>query len=754
MTKAARGKASSRATEKKKRPPGRLPTKGEIVEWLETADAKTTKRDIARAFNIKGDDRIAFKALLREMSEEGLIDRGRKKNVSLPGKLPPVTVLDIIERDADGELIARPAHWEGEDAAPSIVLAPGDAHKGPAPGVGDRVLARLSVIEEEDSLYAYEGRVIRRIGQSAHRVLGVFSTKGREGRIKPVDRRTRFELFVRADETAGAEDGELVEAVVKGGAGYGLKAARIVERLGSLDDPRTISLIAIHAHNIPTVFPEAALAEAEEAKQVTLKGREDLRHLPLVTIDPFDARDHDDAVFAEADTDPANPDGWIVWVAIADVAHYVTPGSALDKEARKRGNSCYFPDRVVPMLPERLSNGLCSLEEGADRACLAARMVFDREGIKKSHRFVRGLMRSPGSLSYEEVQAAIDGHGNERTSALLKDVLRPLYAAYAALCKARAKRAPLDLDLPEFKVQLGKDGKVASIAPRTRLEAHKLIEEFMIQANVAAAEALEKKRTPLIYRVHEPPAREKLIALTDFLNTIDIHMPKGQGLSTRQFNQVLKKAEGADVGQMVSEIILRSQSQAYYAPHNLGHFGLHLQKYAHFTSPIRRYADLIVHRALIRAFGFGDGGLTDTEIAELDGIGEDISTLERRAMAAERDSNDRYIAAYMEDRVGADFEGRITGVTRFGLFVRLEGTGADGLIPIANLGQEYFQHNEKAHALIGSRTGLTFRLGMTVTVKLVEAAPVTGGLRFDLIEGGAAGHPERAKGPKKTKRRR
>jgi len=754
MTKSPRGKAPSRATKKSSRPQGELPTKAEILEWLETADAKTGKRDIARAFGVRGDARIAFKELLREMSEEGLIDRGRKKRISIPGKLPPVALLDITERDADGELLARPAHWEDEAAPPLIVVAPGEALKGPAIGVGDRVLARLSAIEEEGSLYAYEGRVIRRIGQSAHRVLGIFSSKGREGRIKPVDRKSRFELFVRADETNGAQDGELVQAEIKGSAGAGLKSARIVERLGSLEDPSTISLIAIHSHGIPTVFPDAALAEAEAAAPVTLRKREDLRKLPLITIDPEDARDHDDAVYAERDDDGTNPDGWIVWVAIADVAHYVTPGSALDKEARKRGNSCYFPDRVVPMLPERLSNGLCSLEEGQDRACLAARMVFDRDGQKISHRFVRGLMRSPASLSYEQVQAAIDGHGGDKASTLLEGVLRPLYDAYAVLSKAREKRAPLDLDLPEFKVQLGKDGKVASIAPRARLDAHKLIEEFMIQANVAAAEALEKKRTPLMYRVHEPPAREKLIALTDFLSTININLPKGQGLSTRQFNQVLSKAQAADVGQMVSEIVLRSQSQAYYAPKNLGHFGLHLAKYAHFTSPIRRYADLIVHRALIHAFGFGDDGLTENEIATLDATGLDISALERRAMAAERDSNDRYIAAFMQDRVGAQFEGRITGVTRFGLFVRLEGTGADGLVPIGELGHEYFHHDEKAHALVGTRTGLTFKLGLNVKVSLVEAAPVTGGLRFDLIEGGVEGKPARTGAPKGGRRRR
>jgi len=722
-----------------------LPSKTEILSFLQSAEGKVGKREIAKAFNVKGDDRMALKAMLREMSDEGLVARGRKKRIAAPGKLPSVAVLDVTERDTDGELVCKPARWEMEEPPPAIVLAPSDPIPGPALGIGERVLARLTRLPVGESHYAYEAKIIRRLGHSAHRVLGLYRAPGpkaREGRIVPVDRKSRFELLVRPEDAGDAKSGDLVFAELKTGAPehrMGLKPARVTERLGSLDDPKSISLIAVHMHGIPTEFPASALREAEAAKDPGLKGRRDLRELPLVTIDPEDARDHDDAVYAEPDRDPQNPGGWVVWVAIADVAHFVTPGSALDKEALKRGNSCYFPDRVVPMLPERLSAGLCSLEAEKDRACLAVRMVFDTDGEKRSHQFSRGLMRSPASLSYAQVQAAMDGQPDAVTEPILQGVIRPLYAAFAALERAREKRSPLDLDLPEFKIELGKDGKVKAIGTRTRLAAHRLIEEFMIQANVAAAETLESRRQPVMYRVHEPPAREKLVALAEFLETIGVKVQKGQSLSPKQFNHILKRAEADEMSQMVSEIVLRTQTQAYYGPNNLGHFGLHLRRYAHFTSPIRRYADLLVHRSLVRGLDLGDDGLTESEIAHFPKIGEEISQLERRAMAAERDSNDRYVAAFMQDRLGAEFEGRISGVTRFGLFVKLTETGADGLVPIASIGREFFHHDESAHALIGSETGLTFRLGTTVTVRLVEAAPVTGGLRFELLEGGAPG---------------
>jgi ribonuclease R len=513
-----------------------------------------------------------------------------------------------------------------------------------------------------------------------------------------------------------------------------------------MDSPRTISLIAIHAHGIPTAFPQSVLDEARAAKPATAEGRTDLRAIPLVTIDPEDARDHDDAVWAGPDDDSSNAGGRVVLVAIADVAHYVTPGSALDKEALLRGNSAYFPDRVVPMLPEELSADLCSLKEDVDRPCLAVRMVFDAQGQKRSHQFLRGVMRSAARLTYARAQRTFDGHPDADMSGTVRKTLSDLWAAYKILTIAREKRSPLDLDLPERRVVLGADGRVASIAFRERLESMKLIEECMVLANVAAAEALEKARTPLIYRVHDTPSKEKLFAFSDFLRTLNINFAKGQVVQPGTFNRILGAAKGTPHEAVMNDVVLRSQAQAIYDARNIGHFGLNLDRYAHFTSPIRRYADLIVHRALIRglALGGGGGGLSDREIGQLPQIAEAISMTERRAMAAERDSTDRYVAAYMQAHLGAIFEARITGVIKFGLFVRLKDSGAEGLLPARALGAEYFRYDERRQAMIGERSGVTYVLGDTVRVKLMEAAPITGGLRFELAEGG---EPPRASRP-------
>jgi ribonuclease R len=551
--------------------------------------------------------------------------------------------------------------------------------------------------------------------------------------VAPIDRKSKYEFVVEQRDRAGAQTNELVLCEPLSGRASGLPRVRVIERLGSMNEPKAVSLIAIHAHGIPTEFPREVLEEAERAQPVDARGRTDLRKIPLVTIDPEDARDHDDAVWAGPDDDPKNKGGHIVIVAIADVAHYVAPGSALDREAYKRGNSCYFPDRVVPMLPEKLSADLCSLME-VDRPCLAARMVFDRDGNKKRHEFVRGIMRSAATLTYQQAQHAFTGKDK---SELAKNVLVPLWNAYQALAKARDRRDPLALDLPERRIVIGDDGKVKSIAFRERLESMRLIEEMMIMANVSAAETLEKARQPLIYRIHEQPSKEKLYAFSDYLRTIGMSFAKGQVVKPAAFNRILAQAKNGPNEAPMNDVVLRTQAQAVYAPENVGHFGLNLQRYAHFTSPIRRYADLVVHRALIRALKLGEGGLSDGQAAKLGEVSDHISMTERRAMAAERDSNDRYVAAFMEDRVGATFEARVTGVTRFGLFVRLPESGAEGLIPARTMGFEYFRHDERQHALIGDRSGTKYSMGDKLTVRLMEAAPLTGGLRFELVDANA-----------------
>ncbi|MFI4974800.1 MAG: ribonuclease R [Caulobacterales bacterium] len=724
-----------RPTRPASRPPQGLPDRDTLIAYIR-AHGDADRGDIARAFGLKGAERRALRGMVRDLEAQGALARRGRKGVAEPGALPPVGVADVVERDADGDLFVRLV--KGEADAPLARLSPDRKEVAAgAPGLGDRLLVRFERLETGE----VEARLIKRLGQSAHRILGVVRKARREVRVEPVDRRSKESLILSEPEARDLRDGDLVLAQVGGAAErrYGPKRGKVLEVVGREDDARAASLIAIHTHGIPTGFSDDAEAEAGAAQPPTLSGRTDLRHIPLVTIDPPDARDHDDAVFAEPDDDARNPGGWIVWVAIADVAGYVTPGSSLDREAREKGNSVYFPDRVEPMLPERLSAGLCSLIEGENRACMAVRMVFGADGRKRSHRFVRGLMRSAAKLSYEEAQAAFDGRPDEKAAPLAERILTPLLDAYGVLSKGRDARSPLEIASAERRISFGPDGKIAAITPRAALPAHKLIEEFMIQANVSAAETLEQRRTPLIYRIHDTPSDEKVQALADFLATLGVAWSKGQAPSTARFNRLLDDTRGGPHAEIVNEVVLRSQMQAVYASDNIGHFGLNLGRYAHFTSPIRRYADLIVHRALIRALGLGDDGLADEDIARLKDTAERITAAERRAMAAERDATDRYIAAFLADRVGAEFVGRITGVTRFGLFVRLAETGADGLVPVSRLGDEYFVHDEHAHALVGERTGRRWRLGREVEVRLREATPITGGLLFEMLSEPEAG---------------
>ena len=708
----------------------KIPTKAEILDWIEHHPTLTAKRDIAKAFGIKGAARIDLKRVLKELEDEGHLEK-RKRSYQDPDRLPPVSVLLVTGPDGQGDLFAKPMEWHGEGKEPIVLVIP--RASDPALGEGDRILARLTVVKNED--HHYEARLIRRIGTNPKKVLGIFRKGAEGGRIFPIDKGMDREWIVAADATFGAKDGELVEGEQAGPKGrMGLPKARIVERLGDPSAPKAVSLIAIHQHGIPDEFPDAVIAEADAKKPEGLKGREDLRDMPLITIDPSDARDHDDACYAHADEDPKNEGGHIVWVAIADVAAYVTPGSALDREARKRGNSTYFPDRVVPMLPDRLSGDLCSLHEGVPRACIAVRMQLDAKGNKLSHSFHRGLMRSPASLSYEEVQDAIDGNPNDRCGPLLEPVLKPLYAAYHALAKARNARQPLDLDLPERRVVLDEDGRVKSINFRDRLDAHRLIEEFMVLANVAAAETLLSKKVPLLFRIHEEPTQEKIKSLRETAEAAGFTLAKGQVLQTAHLNRLLHDAAGSDEAELINLSTLRSMTQAYYGPAHIGHFGLALRSYAHFTSPIRRYADLIVHRALITAHGWGKDGLRPEDYDDLEQVGVHISDTERRSMMAERDTTDRYLASYLSERVGNEFTGRVSGIARFGVFVKLDETGADGLLPMRSIGSEYFHYDGDTQTLMGADTGMIIGLGQRVTVRLAEAVPVTGGIALELLE--------------------
>ena len=707
------------------------PSREDILRYIEDNPDRSAKREIAKAFSLKGQDRIWLKGVLRELQDEGLVSKNRKRLLK-PGALPHVVVVDVYGRDDEGGLLARPSEYQSDGPVPIVSIRMPRGAKGPTPGVGDRLLAKVFPTEDPTGI-AYTGRVIRVFEKRREAVLGVFRVM-RDGtfRIEPVERR-QPELTVEAEYRGEAKHGDLVEVEPLRTGRYGVPRGRVIAVLGSMTSEKAVSMIAIHAHDIPHIFPQAALAEADAAKPATMAGREDWRQLPLVTIDPADAKDHDDAVFAESDPDEKNPSGVIVTVAIADVAAYVLPGSALDREALRRGNSVYFPDRVVPMLPERISNDLCSLRERQDRPALAVRMTFSAEGRKIRHSFHRIMMRSAARLSYPQAQAAIDGRPDDTTDPIHDRVLKPLWDAYAVLKRGRNTREPLELDLPERKILLKPDGTVDRVVVPERLDAHKLIEEFMIQANVAAAETLEAKRQALVYRIHDAPSLAKQETLREFLQSIGLTLARGAQLRPSQFNQILKRVNGTDSEELVNEVVLRTQSQAEYSPGNIGHFGLNLRRYAHFTSPIRRYADLIVHRALISALGLGKDGITPAEEARLDEVSGLISAAERRAMAAERETIDRLVAGHLAERKGETFEARVSGVTKAGLFVQLPNFGADGFVPVSTLNGDYYIYDESTHSLFGERSGRGYQLADRVEVRLVEVAPLAGALRFEML---------------------
>lgn len=722
-------------TSAKVRPAG-FPTREQVMDFIAETDQPAGKREIAKAFGLKGQEKIALKALLKDMADEGLIDIGPARAFHKMGGVPKVTVLRIVDVD-DATLIATPERWEAEgQPAPRLRVVERGKPKTrqSALTIGDRILART-----EEAGRGWVAHPMKKLAKASEELLGVVE-EGEGGKLwlRPVDKRIRKDTPISDAGTAKRGDLVLAEPVGRPPR----ISARVTDILGDPFAPRSFSLIAIHKHGIPHVFPERAEEEAVVASDLALHEdkREDLRHLPIVAIDPVDARDHDDAVWAAPDDDAANPGGYKAIVAIADVSYYVRPGSALDKEARKRGNSVYFPDLVVPMLPHQLSSDMCSLRAGEDRAAMACHLTINAQGKVTAWRFTRAVIRVAAVLAYEDAQAAIDG---QKEHDLLEPALKPLWACWALLQKARKARDPLALDLPERRVVLDEQGKIVSVAVRERLDAHMLIEDYMIAANVAAAKALEAKKAPVMYRVHEPPSREKLVALKDYLATFDIDFALGQVVKPSTFNRLIDRIGEAEEKPQIMEQILRSQTQAYYSPQNMGHFGLALGSYAHFTSPIRRYADLLVHRALVGALGLElpapKGGmlpertsLSGEDQENMGRVGEMISQHERRAMEAERETVDRYVAAFLAAHVGDLVEARITGVQNFGFFATVEGLGGDGLVPVSTLGEERFYYDEAARALEGVESGDRYTVGQRLPLRLAEADPINGSLRFEL----------------------
>lgn len=707
-----------------------LPTSQQILDFIQQSREPVGKREIAKAFGIRGPLKVQLKALLKDMADEGLIDIGPGRAFHKMGGLPKVTVLRVA--DIDGAVaLAVPERWEGDGPAPRLRVI--ERGRRGALGVGQRLLARI-----EDAGSGHVAHPIRILEKGAEEIMGVLAAEtAPSGKpvlmLRSIDKKLRREWLV--SDAGGAGAGDLVLAEVAGRPPR--QTARVTERLGDPFAPRALSLIAIHKFNLPHVFSEDVLAEAERAATYPLDegDREDLSHLPIIAIDPRDARDHDDALWAMPDDDPANPGGYRAIVAIADVSFYVRPGGALDKEARKRGNSVYFPDQVVPMLPHILSSGVCSLKQRDMRAALVAHLVIDRHGLVTTTAFARAKVRLAANIAYEDAQAAIDGALVPPLDPAQAEALRHLWGAWALLAKARDARAPLNLDLPERQILLDDYGRIAEVRVRDRLDAHRLVEDFMIAANVAAAKALEKKKSPVMYRVHEAPAREKLVALKEFLATYDTPFALGQVITPALFNTLLDRIDDAEARQRVMEQVLRTQTQAYYAPANAGHFGLALGSYAHFTSPIRRYADLLVHRALVASFALAPvktTGLSAADGAAFVRTGELISQAERRAMEAERETIDRYVAAYLSEHVGTIMSARITGVQKFGFFAQVDGIGGDGLVPAATLGAEYFHWDERTQSLTGEQSGRTFTSGQRLDLRLVEANSLTGALMFAL----------------------
>ncbi|MES2327624.1 MAG: ribonuclease R [Pseudomonadota bacterium] len=747
---------SSRPSRPPRNRPDGLPSRKQILDFIATSDQPAGKREIARAFGLSGQDKIDLKRLLKDMADEGLIDSSPGRAFHQAGGVPKVTVLRVQLVDDSGRVFAVPEQWHAETAAPRIRLV--ERGKRSALGIGDRVLCRT-----EQTGDAFIAHPMKKLERSAELVLGVVRRDGERLWLSPVDKKERREFSIA--DLKDAEAGDLVLCEVAGRPPR--VQARVDAVLGDPFAPRSFSLIAIYKHGLRAEFAREAIDEAHRVSKQPLGEREDLTHLPIVAIDPEDARDHDDAIWAEADGEG----GWNAIIAIADVSFYVRPGSELDREARARGNSVYFPDRVVPMLPEELSADICSLKEGEARAAMACHLKIAKDGTLKSWRFTRAKVCIAANIAYEDAQAAIDAAAEERVEVssptcsmpevegpvskeLVEKALKPLWACWRALFAARQKRDPLELDLPERRVMLDEKGRIMSIAPRDRLDAHRLVEDYMIAANVAAARALEAKKAPVMYRIHEPPSREKLVALKDYLATFGIEFAMGQVIKPGTFNRVIERIGDADGRQEIMEQLLRTQMQARYGPERLGHFGLALATYAHFTSPIRRYADLLVHRGLVKAYGLGEGGLPPGDEERFEQIGEQISMLERRAMEAERDTIDRYVAAFLADQVGQLVECRITGIQPFGFFATVDNLGGDGLVFAKDLGREYYRYDEAARTLVGDESGETYRVGQRLTLRLAEANPVSGSLRFQLPEGsygGPAAPPrrDRTRGPRR-----
>jgi len=710
-----------------------LPSQQAIVDFVNSCATPPTQREIVRAFNIGQEYRAPLRRLLRNLSEKGVLARREGRRVASPEQLPEVTVLELMSFDDNGDGLARVAGESSDQDADApeirVILS---RKAGRAPSVGQTILARLARVGPN----LYEARIIKVLERQQKRLFGEISATNKGFKLMPAERGKRDAISVQTSSSAPCAPGDLVEAELLPSKGYLAKTARIVRNLGSASSTGAFSALAIAEFNIRQHFPDAVIAEANALKTPPVKGRLDLRDIALVTIDGADAKDFDDAVFAE----PTDTGGWRLLIAIADVSHYVRQGSALDKEARTRGNSVYLPDMVVPMLPEAISNDLCSLRPHEDRAAMVAEIFIDNDGKRISHSIQRALIKSHARLTYDTVQAIYDGALDEADADVPHGTLHALFGAWHALNIDRTAREPLALDLQERRVEFDDQNVAVGIALRKQSASQRLIEDFMIAANVAAADTLIAARRPCVFRVHDAPDPKKADSLHKLADAIGGKFARGQVLQPHHFNKLLAHAKDSADELMVNEAVLRSQSKAVYDINNIGHFGLSLRNYAHFTSPIRRYADLLVHRALVDHGAKGKkapiDGLLDMPLEIMSEICTHISETEANAANAERRSIDRFAAAFFEKRISETLEAVIVAITGFGAFLRLDDGKADGFLPLKNLPDDYYDLDASGQFLEGRHTGWTFGIGTELNVQIAEVNAVSGGILLRWISGG------------------
>jgi ribonuclease R len=719
-----------------------VPSREAVLQLLEDRGMPLSFDDIIGALGVSGErDLDAFARRLRAMERDGQVLKNRRGLYGLPQKMNMVRGRVIGHPDGFGFLVP-------EEGGDDLFLSPKEMRVALH---GDRVLAR---VVGQDSRGRPEGAVVEVLERARRHIVGRYATSDHVGFVIPHDRRISQDVLIPRGEELKAREGQIVVAeIVDWPTHRNQPVGRVMEIVGEHLGPGMEIEVALRSHDLPHAWPESALREARAFASTVppeaTQGRVDLRAVPLVTIDGEDARDFDDAVYAERDGK-----GFKLLVAIADVSAYVRTGSALDQEAYARGNSVYFPRRVIPMLPEELSNGLCSLNPDVDRLCMVCEMHVDANGKIGKHRFYEGVMRSQARLTYTKVASMLVDKDAQlrREYERLVPHLENLYLLFKALNVERVKRGAVDFELPETKIIFDDNQKIKQIVPTQRNDAHKLIEECMLAANVCAADVLRKNKIPAPYRIHEVPPADKLIELRAFLGEIGLSLGGGARPRAQDYSKLVRSVEKRPDARLINTVLLRSLSQAMYSPENVGHFALGYEHYAHFTSPIRRYPDLVVHRAIKSTLKREQLGLSMEKAHEL---GVHCSMTERRADEATREVVRLLKAQYMQQHVGDEFDGIITGVTQFGIFVELSEVYVDGLVHITALGNDYFLFEPKSHRLIGERTRTIFRLGDKLRVRVMRVDLDEAKIDFELAQPVmVARHPTSRRGGGKKKRKR